>query len=112
MALAWLLLIPGQLILDVILLTLGAYLDTALADTDNPGHPAPAIVLLMMFVAAVFTVIIPLVSIILTIVKYHSYKKVYIAYQNGEDIEESRVRRSGYSSSDGIYVDRPGQTGP
>ncbi len=81
-ALLWLLLIPAQLIVDIVLITLGAYADTAVADTSNNiGHPAPGLVLLALAVAAVFTVIVPVFSIIITIVRFAVLNKAYKAYK-------------------------------
>ena len=81
-ALLWLLLIPAQLVIDVVLTTLGAYADTAVADTaNNIGHPAPGLVLLALGVAGVFTLIVPLASIIITIVRFVALNKAYKAYK-------------------------------
>ncbi|MBO4901792.1 MAG: hypothetical protein J5518_03250 [Lachnospiraceae bacterium] len=83
-ALFWLILIPAQIILDVVMITLGAYADTAIANPEAHGHPAPAVVLLATFIAVVFTVIVPLFSVIITIVRYNILKKRYknFLYQN------------------------------
>ena len=81
-ALLWLLLIPAQLVIDLVLTTLGAYADTAVADTaNNLGHPAPGIVILALAVSAVFTLIVPVVSIIITIVRFVTLNKAYKAYE-------------------------------
>lgn len=70
-ALLWLLLIPGQLILGVLSVALGAWLDTMLfADRaeDAVGHGAPVFSLIIGFIVIAVTVIVILVAIILTIV--------------------------------------------
>lgn len=61
-------LIPVQLLLDVILVFLGAYLDTRIVSPEATGHPAPALVLLFTGIAVAATVIITLYAVIRTVV--------------------------------------------
>ncbi len=70
-AFLWLLLIPAQLVLDAGLLCLGAWADTALAQTGTqPGHPAPGLVLLAALAAAVLTLAAAIAAVILTVRAY------------------------------------------
>ncbi len=79
-ALLWLLLIPLQLAVDVALVSLGAYLDTSMVDPEAMGHPAPVLMMFFAMIAGLFTIIVPIAAIIITIVRYHSYKKAYRKY--------------------------------
>ncbi|MCR5775399.1 MAG: hypothetical protein K6G42_09985 [Lachnospiraceae bacterium] len=77
-AFLWLLLIPAQLIIDILLISGAAYGDVAMADPTANGHPAPALSILAFLAAVLFTVIVIIVSLILTIVRYNSLKKKMI----------------------------------
>ena len=79
-AFLWLLLIPLQLVIDIALISLGAYLDTAMVDPEAMGHPAPILMFFFGIIAAVFTVLMPVIAIIIAIVKHHRYKKAYKEY--------------------------------
>ena len=62
----WLLLIPAQLVLDVILFWLAVFVDTAiLPDPNALGHPAPALTLISVIVLPVITIIVGIIAIIL-----------------------------------------------
>lgn len=69
-AFLWLLLIPLQIVIDIVLLVLGTRLDLAAADTAASGHPAPAFTLIFFFAAAIITIIVIIISVILTIRAY------------------------------------------
>ena len=76
----WLLLIPLQLVLDVVIITLSAYADSKLfADAaNNPGHPAPAFTMIGFMLVLVITAAVVLIAIIMFIVsliRKHSIKK-------------------------------------
>lgn len=75
MAFLWLLLIPLQLVIDVLLISLAAYVDVSIADRSALGHPAPAFSIFAMLIAVSFTVVVFVVSIILVIVRYSVLKK-------------------------------------
>ena len=45
-ALLWLIMIPVQIILDVVMISLGALADTSMANPEALGHPAPAVTLI------------------------------------------------------------------
>ncbi|MCR5269366.1 MAG: hypothetical protein K6E16_12730 [Lachnospiraceae bacterium] len=82
-ALLWLLGIPVQIVIDILLFTLGAMADTAIANpgADQLGHPAPAFTIIALIIVVIFTIIIPLASIIVTIVRFAVLNKKYQAYQ-------------------------------
>ena len=61
-------LIPVQLVLDVILVFLGAYMDTRIVNPEATGHPGPALVLLFTCIAAAATVAVLLYAVIRTVV--------------------------------------------
>ena len=67
--LCWLLLIPGQLLLDGLLLFGAVQLDVMMqAPTpETIGHPMPAITLLAFFLLAVITLLVVIVSLIMTV---------------------------------------------
>ena len=77
LALLWLIMIPAQIAMDFILVTLGALADTSMADTSMPGHPAPALVILATVIAVGFTILVPLTSVIITIVRFTILNKRY-----------------------------------
>ena len=84
-ALLWLLLIPAQLVIDLVLTTLGAYADTAAADTaNNLGHPAPGLIFLAIVMAGLFTVIISVFAVIMTIARFVKLNRIYKAYKERE----------------------------
>ena len=62
-----LLLIPLQLVLDVVLVLIGAYLDTRIVNPEAVGHPAPALVLLFTVIAVVMTVAVSLYAVVRTV---------------------------------------------
>ena len=66
----WLWLIPIQLILDVVIFVGAAYLDSSIADKSEQvaGHPAPAFTLLAFVLIGVFTVVVPIFSIIMVVI--------------------------------------------
>jgi hypothetical protein len=76
----WLLLIPFQLVADVVLLVLGAYIDSNLYTNaaQTPGHPAPAFTLISGMLVIVLTVIAVIVAIIMfisSLIKKHRIEK-------------------------------------
>ena len=81
-ALLWLLLIPAQLVIDTIIISLAAYGDVSMADSHALGHPAPALSILASLAAVVITIIVFIISIILTIVRYSILNKRYKEYKN------------------------------
>ena len=83
-ALLWLLLIPAQLVIDAILISLAAYGDVSLADPDALGHPAPALSILASLAAVLFTGIVFIISITLVIVRYSILNKRYKEYKTKE----------------------------
>lgn len=75
----WLLLIPLQLILDVVIITLCAYLDSNLfADAAQAqGHPAPAFTMIgfiLVFVLSVAAVLVAIIMFIASLIRKHSLK--------------------------------------
>ena len=81
-ALLWLLLIPAQLVIDAIIISLAAYGDVSMADPNALGHPAPALSILATLAAVVLTIIVFIISIILVIVRYSILNKRYKEYNN------------------------------
>ena len=74
-AFLWLLIIPAQLVMDVILIALGAYIDSRIF--DNPGvqgHGMPVFTVIMPIIALLFTIIAVIVSIVLVIISYRRRK--------------------------------------
>ena len=88
-ALLWMLLIPGQLLLDVIFFSLGASMDAALF-SNRPegavGHAMPVFTMLIGTVVAIVTIIVILVAIILTITR------MIIINRNNKLIEQMEQR--------------------
>ena len=80
-ALLWLIMIPVQIILDVVMISLGAFADTSMANPEALGHPAPAVTLIAGVVAVIFTIIILLLSITLSVVRFVILKKRYQKYK-------------------------------
>ena len=81
LALLWLLLIPAQLIIDFILVSIAAYGDVSMADPNAYGHPAPAITIFASLTAVAFTIIVVIISIVLVIVRYIILNKRYNEYK-------------------------------
>ncbi|MBO4900426.1 MAG: hypothetical protein J5509_09040 [Lachnospiraceae bacterium] len=72
LALLWLLLIPGQLIISGLITTIGATLEASMyaeRPDDVVGHPAPFITVMFALVGTFLVVIAVVVAIILTIVR-------------------------------------------
>ena len=82
-ALIWLVMIPIQILLDLAMISLGAYADTALANPNALGHPAPGVVLFASVIAVIFTIIVPLASITITIIRFVILNKKYKEYRAG-----------------------------
>ena len=82
-ALLWLLMIPVQIVLDVVMISLGALADTSMANPEALGHPAPAVTLVSGIAAVIFTIVVFLLSITLTIVRAVILKKRYQKYKAG-----------------------------
>ena len=82
LAFLWLLLIPAQLIIDTILISLAAYGDVSMANPNALGHPAPALSILASLAAVVLTVIAIIISIILVIVRFAILNKRYNEYKS------------------------------
>ncbi len=74
-AFLWLLLIPLQFFIDLVLVTFGSWLDVRMANPEYLGHPAPGFVLLAIVVAAIFSLIVPVFSLIMTIIRYRKLTK-------------------------------------
>ena len=75
-AFLWLLIIPAQLMVDVILISLGAYMDSRLFENSGvQGHGMPIFTVIMPIVALVLTIIAVIVSIALVIIRYASISK-------------------------------------
>ncbi|MBP5311119.1 MAG: hypothetical protein J6Z05_11030 [Lachnospiraceae bacterium] len=76
----WLLLIPLQLILDIVIITLCAYLDSNLfADAAQAqGHPAPAFTMIgfiLVFVLSAAAVLVAIIMFIASLIRKHSLKQ-------------------------------------
>ena len=82
-ALLWLIMIPVQIILDVVMISLGALADTSMANPEALGHPAPAVTLIAGILVVIFTIFILLLSITLTIIRFVILKKRYQKYKAG-----------------------------
>ncbi len=76
-ALLWLIAIPVQIILDFVLVTLGAMADTSMANPEAYGHPAPGVMLLATAVAVLFPIILQTVSVKITIIRFVILNKRY-----------------------------------
>ena len=75
-AFLWLLMIPAQLVLDMLLIAAGAGIDSRIFGSDEAvGHGMPIFTVLMPILAIVLTVIVVILSIVLTIVRYSKLKK-------------------------------------
>lgn len=86
-AFLWLLLIPGQFLLDILLMLLALYADSRLFANPAPdavGHPFPAVTLLAFLALLFITAIIVLLSILLTIITYLHRKN-----QNRQELQET-----------------------
>lgn len=81
LAFLWLLLIPAQLIIDTILVSVAAYGDVSMADPNAYGHPAPALTILASLAAVVLTIIVIIISIVLVIVRFIILNKRYDEYR-------------------------------
>ena len=71
-ALLWLIMIPVQLLIAILLVILGAYIDGNVLFVHTPethGHGFPVFSMLLFFFAAFVTVIVIIVSIVITIVR-------------------------------------------
>ncbi len=82
-SLLWLVMIPVQLLLDAGMITLGTLADTAIANPEALGHPAPAFTLIAGFLALIFIVVIFLLSVTLTIIRFVVLKKKREKYMAG-----------------------------
>ena len=74
----WLILIPIQLVLDIIIFYICAYVDTTLPRKLHPdaiGHPAPALTLFAVLILPIITIIVIIVSIIASSVASKSAKE-------------------------------------
>ena len=76
----WLLLIPLQLVADVVILVLSAYIDSNLYSNaaQTPGHPAPAFTLiggLLVMVLTVIAIIVAIIMFISSLIKKHKIEK-------------------------------------
>ena len=71
----WLLLIPAQIVINIILISLAAYGDTAMANPEALGHPAPALSILAFIMAVIITAAVIILSIILVTVRFSILKK-------------------------------------
>ena len=77
-AFLWLLIIPAQLVIDMLLIALGAALDGMIfSGSGAQGHGMPVFTVIMPVAVILLTVIAVTVSVVLVIVKYSSYKKKY-----------------------------------
>ncbi len=85
-AFLWLLLIPLQLVLNAVLISLGAYADVSLANPASQGHPAPAFSLLAALAGVFITIIVTVAAIIITAVRFSILKK------RKRDQEEKELR--------------------
>ena len=83
LALLWLIAIPVQIVLDFVLITLGALADTSMANPEALGHPAPGVVLLATAVAVIFTIVVPIVSVTITIIRFVILNKRYQRFRAG-----------------------------
>ena len=81
LAFLWLLLIPAQLIIDTILVSVAAYGDVSMADPNAYGHPAPALTILASLAAVVLTIIVFIISIVLVLVRFIILNKRYNEYR-------------------------------
>ena len=70
-----LLLIPIQLVLDLVLFFFGAYLDTRIVNSNAVGHPAPAFTLIFSLLAVVATVVVIIFAIVRSIVLYNKKRR-------------------------------------
>ena len=78
LALLWLLLIPGQIIIALILFAVGALIDEYVlfgGAANTPGHPVPVVTLILSFVAVVASIVVFILAIVLTIVRFNKISK-------------------------------------
>ena len=73
--LLWLLLIPGQLIAGVLFFMLGITLDRMIFSNSGQGHGMPIFSVLFLLIAAVVTLIVIVLSIVLVIRGYRKRRK-------------------------------------
>ena len=73
--LLWLLLIPGQLACGVLFVFVGTRIDLALFSGSESGHGIPVFSFVFLIVAAVVTLIVIVLSIVLVIRGYRKRRK-------------------------------------
>ncbi len=75
-AFLWLLIIPAQLVIDMLLIALGAALDSRIFSSAEPqGHGVPLFTAILPMLGIIMTVIVVIVSVILVIVRYNAIRK-------------------------------------
>jgi hypothetical protein len=78
LALLWLLLIPGQIAVAMLLFSAGALIDEFVlfgGAANTPGHPVPVVTLIFSFIAVVASFVVFILAIILTIVRFNKISK-------------------------------------
>ena len=71
----WLLLIPAQLIIDILLIAGASWLDLKINGSDASGHGFPVIAVIAFLVLGVITAVVIILSIILMIKGIRAKKK-------------------------------------
>lgn len=75
-AFLWLLMIPAQLLIDVLLIVLGASIDGRIfSSAEHQGHGVPLFTTILPMLGIIMTVIVVIVSVILVIVRYNAIRK-------------------------------------
>ena len=74
LALLWLLLIPGQIIIALILFVVGALIDEYVL-FGGAANPVPVVTLILSFVAVVASFVVFILAIVLTIVRFNKISK-------------------------------------
>ncbi len=78
LALLWLLLIPGQIGVAMLLFTAGALIDEYIifgGSASTQGHPVPFITIIFTIIAVVASFVVFILAIILTIVRFNKISK-------------------------------------
>ena len=117
LALLWLLIIPGQLIISGLITTFGATVEASMyADRpdDVVGHPAPFLTVLFALVGTFLVVMAVVIAIILTIARMIviSKRNKLIDQMNsgyGAYAQQSQIQDPPYNAQDPTYYAPPGQ---
>ncbi len=76
-AFLWLLMIPAQLLIDVLLVVFGSSLDGMIfsGGPEDQGHGVPLFTAIMPIIGFIMTVVVIIAAVVLVIVRYSAIKK-------------------------------------